>query len=102
MMDVELAMKVADGTADVRDFAAWVEAANTLAAEVRRLRAIQIAGAAAIIEAELVRMAFDLNTIGKHEDADDDDFDAFMEQYEDAKRTAQKAFALAEAARRKA
>ena len=37
-MDVDQAMELADGTADVRDFAAWVEAATTLAAEVRRLR----------------------------------------------------------------
>ena len=37
-MDVDQAMQLADGTADVRDFAAWVEAATTLAAEVRRLR----------------------------------------------------------------
>lgn len=39
-MDVEQAMQLVDGTADVRDFALWVEAANTLAAEVRRLQGV--------------------------------------------------------------
>ena len=33
-MDVDQAMQLADGTADVRDFAAWVEATTPAAAEV--------------------------------------------------------------------
>ena len=61
-MDVEQAMQLADGTADVRDFAAWVEAANTLAAEVRRLRGERVAledvfGAACVVDNANARRA---------------------------------------------